>query len=369
MKTLLCTKVGRAPNQNRGLYTLGKTYKTDDNYFNATADDGYVMTHLKLLNDSSATFVEVPAIGSKIKILDGSEIKEYMAGWNCHMIPFIDKTFTVKEYDFYFNIGETEIRKVGIKCVENPVAEYTFDLRGVEIVAADAIVKPEVKLETEAKPVAATSWETECYVRCTYSDSPDCCIQGNIYLVKDGQFTREDGTLSCHYDDVEDCNYYNKGFLEMEAVDESEVLKLELDKIIEPEPDKIIEPISYATVNTLIVRRDGLSYLVQLTKEGLILVDDCFKTICLLSDYAADGTKIDKFSDDAFDIVEIYSIGKKSCNFDKYGRELLWKRPLTKDEVKQKKIQIENLQKEIASKQAEVLKIEQEINADAAGGK
>ena len=99
MKTLLCAKVGQVPNQNRGLYTLGKTYETDDNYFNATADDGYVMTHLKLLNDSSATFVEVPAIGSKIKILDGSEIEEYMAGWNCYMKPFIDKGFNVKGID------------------------------------------------------------------------------------------------------------------------------------------------------------------------------------------------------------------------------------------------------------------------------
>lgn len=129
MKRMLCTKVDSS---NDNLYTLGKIYETDDNYLNTLTDSEIVICNTSLLTASASTFVEIPYVGDKILIKDGSKIKDYVYGWLDSMEKFVNRLLTFDSYGFSYSKDKTSIDKVYFYTRELE-RSYIFDSRAVTI--------------------------------------------------------------------------------------------------------------------------------------------------------------------------------------------------------------------------------------------
>ena len=129
MKRVLCIKVDSS---NDNLYTLGKIYETDDDYLNAITDSGIIICNTSLLTASASTFVEIPYVGDKILIKDGSKIEDYVYGWLDSMEKFVNRLLTFDSYGFSYSKDKTSIDKVYFYTRELE-RSYIFDSRAVTI--------------------------------------------------------------------------------------------------------------------------------------------------------------------------------------------------------------------------------------------
>lgn len=76
-------------------------------------------------------------LGDKVRVLDGSSIKDYSGGWNGYMMKFVGNVYTIRKR--YENSDGTRFAYQ----ISDDVGGHLFDERGLELVER----KPEITRE------------------------------------------------------------------------------------------------------------------------------------------------------------------------------------------------------------------------------